>query len=642
MTRKTAVGMLILLMMTGLGSPAVAELATDRRDLFLASFEAGESAFGQRNYPEAVRCFQAALSVQPDQVRPRYRLGQALQALGRNEECVAQFNTLLGRHPNHIAARVSLAQGLIGMGRVEDARPQLQWILQVQPEHAEARQLLARCSQPPAAPPAPGFQPLAGPAATRRSIAPAPGPEDPAPPTISAESPEELPNGFQPLPMRAGVVEDDPPAAPSGKGSPKAPRPATRPVPPPARNSETWKVTDFLEQTKGSFGVALEYAKFCIEKGDLEKATANLDLAEELALKKRDTRRFLESQIHRCLLNLYRSDIREFGQQILKIKPLLSRETYNSFLDIYNRAHNASSPSDVARLVGGVALGAEHYAVASAIFGEVLKNSPEDLFVARLLAEAQLGQRDFAGAEQTFIQIYRTHAKSAEAAMNLVKFYLTARFDPGAAARYLAVAQKLDPADQRIPVMRTLIDCVQGRAKEGLAELRKGLGEVRDPQVQILARRILEEGEAARKAGARIDYRALLALPGSGGSSPDELKMIGEESLKRSSFFTALKCFHEAHDLAEIGRSYLALSSQLFSSGDEETSALAAGFGLRALKEELKKNPASSRADLYLALYHFERRDTGAARGYVEAGLRGQAEPETRRHLRLLYGKVKG
>jgi len=637
MLRRTKAGIIFLLMFVGFSASATAEVSFNRRDVFLSNFEAGEAAFGKKQFPEAIRYFQNALNIQPDQVRPRYRMGQALAALGRNSESVTQFSNLLEKHPDHITARVCLAQGLIKIGRMEDARRQLVWILRVQPEHAKARELLAKCLPDTAVVPAiSGFSPI--PRVEKAQKGPVTGNLD--------ESPEKIPDGFQPLSMRPGVVVEDETAGVQSKPIPEKLRnhaqEALRPVPPIARKSDTWRVADFLTQTKESFGVTLEYAKFNIEKGDLEKAAKNLDLAEELAVKKRDTRQFLETQIHRSLLNLYKSDIREFGQQLLKIKPLLSRETYNSFLDIYNRAQNASSPSDVARLVGGVALGAEHFAVASAVFAGILEKAPGDLFAARLLAEAQMGQRNYAGAEQTFINIARTHPESAEGAMNLAKFYLTAKFDPAAATRYLGIVARIDPTDHRVPVMGALIACVGGRSKEGVAGMRKGLAEVNDPQIKLLAHRILEEMDAARQTGRQIDYSSLLALPGSRGNSTDDLKMIGEDYLKQGSYFAALKNFHEAHDLAEIGRCYLALASQLFSNGDEETSALSAGFGLQALNEELRKNPASSRADLYLALYHFERRAKKQAKSLVEAGLRGQAEPATRRHLRLLYEKLKG
>ncbi len=629
--RKIATGVVVVwLLVGGALIPVSGSIPAASRDVFLANFEAGEAAFGQRRFEEAVTCFSNALAVQPDQVRPRFRLGQALQALGRTEESIAHFAALLGKHPNHVTARVALAQGLISLGRTTEARQQLAWILQVQPEHAEARSLMAT---------------LEGRAA----------PSPAAPVAASAEDGREnVPAGFQPLPMRPGVVVDEEPAPAPRKGAsrspavaPAAPVPAPArdpdaPVPPPARAVSTWKVTDFLQQTKGAFGISLEYAKFCMEKGELDKAADHLRDAEVAALKARDTRRFLESQIHRSLLNLYRMDLREFGQQLFKLKPLLSKETYASFLDVYNRAQTASSPQDVARLVGGVALGAEHYAVAAGLFTNLLRQVPDDMFLSRMLAEAQMGMRDYAGAERTLVQIMRANPDSAEAAMNLAKFYLTARFDPAGVAKYLNLVDRLAPGDPRVGVMRALLICMQGKLREGQAALRQGLEQTRDPQVQILAGRVLAECERVERQGGRVDVASLLALPGSRGNHAEDLKAIGEDFLKRGSFFMALRCFHDARDLAEIGRAYLALSSHLFAAGDADNSALAAGFGLQALREELQKNPECARANLYLALYHFERREHKQARERVEAGLQVQAEPSTRRHLRALYGKVKG
>lgn len=629
--QKIATGAVVLLVLgMGLLAPAFGSISPDGREAFLANFEAGEAAFGQRRFDEAVTCFTNALAIQPDQVRPRFRLGQALQALGRTEESVAQFATILGKHPNHVTARVALAQGLIGLGRTAEAQQHLAWILQIQPEHAEARALMAS---------------IAG--GARTTVAAAAPTAAPTAAATGEDGREDVPAGFQPLPMRPGVVVDDEPASRKEAARSPAPAPApakdpAAPVPPPARAVSTWKVADFLQQTKGAYGVNLEYARFCMEKGDLEKAAVHLREAEEAALKIRDTRRFLESQIHRSLLNLYRLDVREFGQQLFKLKPLLSKETYASFLEVYNRAQNASSPRDVARLVGGVALGAEHYAVAARLFSDLLRQMPGDQFLARMLAEAQMGLRDYAGAEQTLVQIMRANPQSAEAAMNLAKFYLTARFDPVGAARYLDLADRLAAGDPRVEVMRALLLCVQGKLREGQAALRQGLERTQDPQIQILAGRVLAEFERVERQGGRVDVAALLALPGSRGNQAEDLKAIGEDFLKRGSYFMALRCFHEARDLAEIGRAYLALASHLFAAGDAETSALAAGFGLQALREELKRNPGCARANLYLALYHFERREHKQARERVEAGLQVQAEASTRRHLRALYNKVKG
>jgi tetratricopeptide (TPR) repeat protein len=627
--QKIATGVVVVWLLGGaILAPVFGSISPVNREAFLAHFEAGEAAFGQRRFDEAVTCFTKALAIQPDQVRPRFRLGQALQALGRTEESVAQFATILGKHPNHVTARVALAQGLIGLGRTAEAQQQLAWILQIQPEHAEARALMAS---------------LEG--GTRATVAAA----APAAAAPGEDGREDVPAGFQPLPMRPGVVVDDEPASRKGTARSPAPSPApapakdpAAPVPPPARAVSTWKVADFLQQTKGAYGVNLEYARFCLEKGELDKAADHLREAEEAALKIRDTRRFLESQIHRSLLNLYRLDVREFGQQLFKLKPLLSKETYASFLEVYNRAQNASSPRDVARLVGGVALGAEHYAVAARLFSDLLRQMPGDQFLARMLAEAQMGLRDYAGAEQTLVQIMRANPQSAEAAMNLAKFYLTARFDPAEAARYLDLADRLAAGDPRVEVMRALLLCVQGKLREGQAALRQGLERTQDPQIQILAGRVLAEFERVERQGGRVDVAALLALPGSRGNQAEDLKAIGEDFLKRGSYFMALRCFHEARDLAEIGRAYLALASHLFAAGDAETSALAAGFGLQALREELKRNPGCARANLYLALYHFERREHKQARERVEAGLQVQAEASTRRHLRALYNKVKG
>jgi hypothetical protein len=55
----------------------------------------------------------------------------------------------------------------------------------------------------------------------------------------------------------------------------------------------------------------------------------------------------------------------------------------------------------------------------------------------------------------------------------------------------------------------------------------------------------------------------------------------------------------------------------------------------------LAKNPYSGRANLYKALYAFERNDLTPAKQAIKKGLRDNSEPDTSRRLNSLMNKLK-
>lgn len=649
------------------------------REAYLDQFQAGESAMAARRYDVAIRHFQAALDIESDQMRPRFRLAQALVESGRAAESLPHFERLLAQAPQNIPARVLLSRALIDAGRGAEATRHLEWILQVQPGHAEATALLDTCEtavrKVPTMPsaraaiptavrprataaggvdadaafptvtvaagaghraPAVGFQPLqqSVPAETtqQRSVAGAP-------------EREFVPAGFKPLPVQtAAAVPDEEAPVPATRGSAGDVRrvPAME-LPPDAQEVDGWRVSDFMQAASGSLPVVLGYATYCIEKDDLKKADEYLDRAEGLAIELRQTKRFLEVQIHKSLVTLYKADIDGFGRQLIKVKPLLSKQTYLSFLDVYNKTRTATGPVDVARIVAGVAMGAEHYAVATRILKEVVQVLPDDLLAANLLSEAQLECRDFAGAERTLVGMTRRFPGDAEAHFNLARFYLTARFMPEAAKASLETAIRLRPGDPRVTIVSALLEFAQGDLRNGLARLKKALPGIKDSSMRAICQRIIADGEAAsRPGGPAIDFAGLLALPGSPAATPEAVNLIGERYLKRGSYFSALRCYMETRDLAEIGRGYLAIASNLASAGEKQASAVAAGFGTNALREAVRQNPQSARAHLYLALYHFERRQLGQARAAANAGLSTGVRGDTQRQLRALLDSMRG
>jgi len=592
-----------------------ATVGKPEKEAYLSLFNAGEEAYGQKNFETAIQHYSGALAIAPEQLRSRFRLGQSLMAIGKVSESMGQFQTILEKYPNNIAARICLSQNLIKMGRAEEAKTQLEWIIKVQPEHAEAKNLLASL-----------------PAST---VLPIVNPKD---------GKEIIPDGFQPLPVRKEVQTENDAFKPLKTVRTKKEKEKEGKLPPPpvAKSVKGWRVSDYISLASGSYFISIEYAKYCLEKNDLKKAHCLLDLAEEKAAQERNTRKFLEVQIHKSLLLLYEADITNFGKQLIKIKPLLSKETYTSFLDIYNKAVNASSSTDVAKLVGGIALGAEHYAVAERILSEVFNSVPTDAFSLRLLAHAQLENLDYNGAERSLTTLATLLPRDTETYFNLARFYLTAKFNPGNARHYAQIAAQLNPSDSRITVLTALIDYSTGKVREGIFRLKKSLNDVNDPMLLAVCKRVISDGEYVRNSSAdgTVDFAKILALPGSERGSIEAMNGLGEEYLKRGSYFLALRCFMDGKDLAEIGRGYLALASHLHSAGDDEGSALAAGFGINSLTEELRRNPSSAKAHLYLSLYYFEREDPQTARRHIATGLSFQPNFETKRHLVALRSLI--
>lgn len=649
------------------------------REAYLEQFQAGESAMAARRYDAAIRSYQAALAIQGDQVRPRFRLAQALVESGRAAESLPHFERLLAQAPQNIPARVLLSRALIDAGRGAEAARHLEWILQVQPGHAEAASLLTTCGV--AGKPAPTMAPAraatagatnprvavsggvdadaAFPAVT---VAAGTGQRAPATgfqplqqsvsqgskqrrPVAGASEREFVPAGFKPLPVQtvAATPEEETPAPGKSAAAGEIRRAPAMELPPDAGNVEGWRVSDFMQAASGSLPVVLGYATYCIEKDDLKKADEYLDRAEGLAIELRQTKRFLEVQIHKSLVTLYKADIDGFGRQLIKVKPLLSKQTYLSFLDVYNKTRTATGPVDVARIVAGVAMGAEHYAVAARILKEVVQALPDDLLAANLLSEAQLECRDFTGAERTLVGTTRRFPNDAEAHFNLARFYLTARFMPEAAKTSLESAARLRPGDPRVIVVSALLEYAQGDLQAGLARLKKALPGIKESSMRAICQRIIADGEAAsRPGGPAIDFAGMLALPGSPAATPEAVNLIGERYLKRGSYFSALRCYMETRDLAEIGRGYLAIASNLAAAGETRASAAAAGFGTNALREAIRQNPQSARSHLYLALYHFERRQFGQARAAANAGLSTGVRGDTQRQLRTLLDGMRG
>ncbi len=605
---------------------------------FNSHFSAGENAFASQNFVVAAENYAEALKYVPEDLRSRFRYGQALFSLNRFSESHSQFQAVLQNSPSNIIARVYLAENLVRLNKAAEAKVQLEWILKVQPGHQRALQLLAETN-------------AQAPAARSSAAIKGQSPKNPRPVKVVANvvdggnkkavsqvkaqpKPQKAPpatqpssEAFAPAPFIAGQQN---PARTANK---------VAAFPPAASQVQGFSTDSYLAMAGNSFLVNLEQARFHLEQGDSRAAAASLIKADQLAREGKDSRRFLEVQILNSLVLLYNRDFTGFGQHLMQLKPIMSADSYQSFLDIYNQGAALKDSVDQARLVAGIAMGAGHHAVAARLLQEAYAKLPNDLLIGSMLADAQIQSLNYKGAEATLAQLARNDAGNGEVWFNLARFYLTADYRPEQVKTYALHAAKLRPDDSRNAILLALLDYSQGNMAAGIERINDLLPGLKDPALKNICTRIISDGKSA--GSAKVDFVGVLALPGARHAAKSSYRMLGEDYLKQGSYFTAIKYFKAADDVAEIGRSWLGLASALHTSGETSLAATTAGYGIKALHHELAANPGNSRANLYLALYHYERGDKVAARQAIERGLASQScERSTRQRLTAVLNAI--
>ncbi|HNW12625.1 MAG TPA: tetratricopeptide repeat protein, partial [Candidatus Rifleibacterium sp.] len=431
-----------------LGSCMPGQAAAD----FNSHFSAGETAFAARNFTAAAENFAQALKYVPEDLRSRFRYGQALFSLNKYSESHSQFQAVLQNSPSNIIARVYLAENLVRLNRPVEARTHLEWILRVQPGHERAQQLLQEIG----AAPVNNASVIAVPQNKQIAVAPVKAKnQKQAIQTVRAA--QTSPQNLQSLPVAPknqaaaakAVVPVEKAAAPAGVAAPQVqqfapqafvdgrmvnvqkPAAVARQAPLPAKKDvAAFDLESYLVLAKDSLLVNLEQARYQLESDDTRAAAVSLMKAEELARAAKDSRRFLEVQILNSLVLVYNRDFPGFGQHLMQLKSVLSPESYKSFLDIYNQGAALKDPVDQARLVAGIAMGAGHHAVATRLLREAFTKFPNDALIGSMLADAQMQNLDYKGAEATLSQLARSDANNGEVWFNLARFYLTADYRP--------------------------------------------------------------------------------------------------------------------------------------------------------------------------------------------------------------------
>lgn len=598
-------------------------------------FSAGEKAFAVSDYVSAAENYAQALKYKPDDLRSHLKYAQVLYSLNKYEESSSHLQTVLQNSPNNIIARIYLAENYIQLDKEELAKEQLEWILKVQPGHQKAKSLYEKitnkeyCSGPIVE------KTLYSENEINEESQNQANNQDKEETQSKEESVSETEvelnvsdNDSKSLSDKEASIlkkQDDSmqftPYVAGAKKVAEKKEVESKPVMPLAREDVTKTDKEsFFKAAKDSYIINLEKARYEIEKGDLASAEKTINIADKLARDGKNNRNILEVQIFKSLIYIYNCEFEKFGKHLMTLKPALSTESYQSFLDIYSRADALKNDDDKRRLSAGVAAGAGHYAVVASLLKPVFEKDPNDPLIYSMLSDAQFNVFDYEEAGNTLKKYVENNPESAEAHFNLARFYLTADYKPELARSYAQKAAELNPGDARFNVINALTDYSEGKIEEGINKINELMPTLEDTSMKAICQRLISDGEKATSDSSK-NFVSMLALPGSKQSNPGVFRFVGEDELKRGSYFSAMDKFEKADEKVEMGRVYLGLASALTSAKETEMASLAAGYGLKLIKEDMARGKNIARASLYKALYDHERKDNESALASIDLGL---------------------
>lgn len=104
-------------------------------------FNQGNAASVQGRFDDAVRCYEEALAILPDDFEGWSNLGCALWRMGRLDRATSCFKRALAIRPTYAEAHSNLGGVLEALGRTEEAIPHYQRAIQIRPDYA-----LAHCN----------------------------------------------------------------------------------------------------------------------------------------------------------------------------------------------------------------------------------------------------------------------------------------------------------------------------------------------------------------------------------------------------------------------------------------------------------------------------------------------------------------
>ena len=593
-------------------------------------YSAGEKAYAVSDYVGAAENFAQALKYKPDDLRSHLKYAQTLYSLSRYDESSSHLKTVLQNSPNNIIARVYLAENYLQLNKEDLAKEQLEWVLNVQPGHPKARSLYEKITNNSSQV---GFvETLYSENEKEKEIKELDSIKEIEKQKKTGETKEiefsseekniskvELSEESSILKKSDSSLTFTPYVAGAKKEQDK--KVDAKPVMPAAKEDITnTDMASFFKLAQNSYIVNLEKARYEIEKGDLASAEKTIDIADKLARNNKNNRNILEVQIFKSLIYIYKCEFQKFGKHLMTLKPALSTDSYQSFLDIYSRADGLKNEDDLRRLSAGVAAGAGHYAVVASLLKPVFDNNTKDPLLYTMLSEAQFNNFDYEGAGDTLRKFVENNPECAEAHFNMARFYLTADYKPELARSYSKKASELNPEDARSKVILALTDYSEGKVEEGIKTIKELLPTLNDSSMKAICQRLISEGEKASKDSSK-NFIAMLALPGSKHSDKGVFRFVGEDELKNGSYFSAMEKFSKADESVEMGRVYLGLASALTSANETDMASIAAGYGLKLISNDMAKGKNIARASLYKALYFYERKDKDSAVASIDLGL---------------------
>lgn len=591
-----------------------------------------EEAYYDGNYEDAAIYYQKLLRMAPANLRARMRYGKILYKLGKHIESLEQFTLLRSNSNENITTHEYLARNYLKTDNHDKARKSLRIILRNFPEHEYARKLLIDLDVSADTP--------------AKDIIAAPGRQKEPSTTIEKEKIEK--EGVKEEKVEKEKVEkvfvkekvvNNNKVSPDILMAPAKKYTITKKDWPIESQNHLmgWDIADFLELTRSSFLVNYKYARFALEAGDITRATISLRRAIENARSQRNTTDFIEAQKLKCLIHVYNLDFNAFGKHLFRLQPAINRNTYQSFLNIYNNGESLKCELQKARLAAGVAMGAGHYKIASNLFSKVHFANPGDTLIANLLAESQVQSMNYRDAQKTLKTLAKAQ-NSSTAWIKLAKFHLTATYDPSKVKQYLKKASEIDSNDPGISLIQALKDYSTGNIDKGIKGIKNVLPKLESKEHRKLCEIIISKGFFSHKASEEYqkEFIELLALPGARHASKCSYRKLGNEFLSSGSVFSAMRYYLIAKEPAESGRAYLALSSALKDSNEHEAARISESFGLNALSEELSLNPYSSRANLYLTIYFRESGNIEKARQIAIRGLKDTQVTREKLQLEVL------
>ena len=596
-------------------------------------YSAGEKAFAVSDYVGAAENFAQALKYKPDDLRSRLKYAQTLYSLNRYDESSSHLETVLQNSPNNIIARIYLAENYIQLDKKELAKEQLEWILKVQPSHQKAKSLYEKITN--VAADGSVVETLYSENETSNEIKDKESINEVIKEVdlnVNGESKEleykseDINTSQIPSSNESSILKKSdssmtftPYVAGVKKESEK--KVESQPLMPAAREDiSNTDLEGFFKLAKDSYIINIEKARYEIEKGNLAAAEKTIEIADKLARSNKNNRNILEVQIFKSLVYIYKCEFQNFGKHLMTLKPALSTESYQSFLDIYSRADSLKNEDDLRRLSAGVAAGAGHHAVVASLLKPVFEKNTKDPVLFSMLSEAQFNNFDYEGAGKTLKAFVENNPESAEAHFNMARFYLTADYNPELARSYAKKASELNSEDARYKVIAALTDYSEGKIEEGIKTIKELLPTLNDSSMKAICQRLITDGEKAAKDSSK-NFISMLALPGAKHSNPAVFRFVGEDELKMGSYFSAMEKFSKAEEGVEMGRVYLGLASALTSAKETDMASIAAGYGLALIKKDMAKGKNIARASLYKALYYFERKDKESAIASIDLGL---------------------